>query len=171
MVSCRAWTNRMFVCTVACLNLKALSLVFDAQYEIISRLTLVCYFVFPYTLQWRWRLCVDICLLLEYMELRHRFGSAQSARTFVLLLCIWTSIKGDYKVMDAVSGVHVIFMCCPKYTTMAMTALYWRFSLIVWHGGIVAVGSVQSACTLVSLLVLAAVHSNALEVVDACMSL
>ena len=43
--SCWPWTNRTFVYTVACLNLKLLSLVFNTVYEVVSKLTLVCYFV------------------------------------------------------------------------------------------------------------------------------
>ena len=79
-------------------------------------------------------------------------GSAQSACMFVLLRCIWISIEGDYKVFDAVQGVLLILMCCPKYTTMAMTTI-WS-SLNVWHGGVVAVDSICTISMCVSLLVL-----------------
>ena len=147
--SCWPWTNRTFVCTVACLNLKVLSLVFDTVYEVVSDFTLDCYFAFQIHYDGDDdSVLIFVAWMYVCMRWRYRVGSARSARTFVMLLCIWTSIEGDCKVFDAV--YEMSSSCDAKYTTMAMTTLRWWSSLNVWHGGVVAIGSSQSACTLVT---------------------
>jgi len=108
-----------------------------AWYSVWSRkFTLVCYFV----VQIHYNgdddsafvdlRCLNVCM--------QRVGSARSARTFVFLAAVYLNFKGDYKVFDAVWGRNLILVCCPKYTTMAMTTLRWS-SLNVWNGGVVLV--------------------------------
>ena len=142
--SCWPWTNRTFVCTVACLNLKVLSLVFDTVYEVVSDFTLDCYFAFHIHYDGDDdSVLIFVAWMYVCMRWRCRVGSARSARTFVLLLCMWTSIKGDYKVFDAVyemsSSCDVNTLqwqwrpCVDDLRWMYGTAVSWRLALHNQH--------------------------------------
>ena len=109
--SCWPWANRTFVYTVACLNLKLLSLVFNTVYEVVSKLTLVCYFFSKYTTMVMMTLCWssllecmyacggDIVLALHDQHVRLYCCCACELQSKVIIRCSMQCMKCHPHVM------------------------------------------------------------------------
>jgi len=86
-------------------NLKVL-LVFDAVWG--RNLTLMCYFICcPNTLQWRWRLCIDLKWMHGTMLCWPWSNSTYVCIAACVHGCYWCSI-------NVVRGRNFTLMCCPN---------------------------------------------------------
>ena len=96
--SCWPWTNRTYVCTVACLNLKVLSVVFDTVYEVVSS-RLFAILLSKYT-----TMVMMTLRRTSLLECMHATAVSCWLCPISMYVCIavYLNFKGDYKVFDAV---------------------------------------------------------------------
>jgi len=127
--SCWPWTNRTYVCSVGCSNLKVLYIVFDTVYGVVSSRSFAILLSKYTTMVMMTLRRTFVTWMYACMQRRCRVGSAQSACTLVCLYCC----AFKFEVFDTVWVLNnLTFMyVLSKYTTMVMATLS---ALILWNG-------------------------------------
>ena len=111
-VSCWSWTYSAYVCNDYCCECVWIWLCYywrskhKFKGSLMSDIIIHYHHVlFKYTTIWRWRRCIDLCLLLNVRN-GCCFGPGRTARTFAML-CVWLGFVIDVRC----NGIYEATSC------------------------------------------------------------